>query len=135
MDTKELKELLELKKKYGNDNDDGIIDNLIQSIILAVIFGVFVMLLWNVLLPDLFSFPKINYLQSVGLVVLARLIFGGVSFRNGEAKASGSNAGKKKMINLSKLKNISDWKYYDKFWEEEGKQHFENYKSKNMKDK
>lgn len=128
MDTKEIKELLELKNKYGDDHADGIIDNLIQSVILAAIFGAFVMLLWNALLPDLFSFPEINYLQSVGLIVLARLIFGGISFRQGVRKRSN----KKGLEHLSKLKNIHDWKYYDKFWEEEGKQHFEDYKSTNF---
>ena len=135
MDTKELKELLELKKKYGDDHDDGIIDNLIQSLILVVIFGVFVMLLWNVLLPDLFSFPRISYLQAVGLVVLARLIFGGIAFRQGGKKHPGFHSNKRRLANLSKLKNIDDWKHYDKFWEEEGKQHFEDYKSRNIKDK
>lgn len=93
------------------------------------------MLLWNVLLPDLFGFPKIDYLQAVGLVVLARLIFGGISFRQGGKKHPGFHSNKRRLANLSKLKNIDDWKHYDKFWEEEGKQHFEDYKSKNIKDK
>ncbi|MCG8309621.1 MAG: hypothetical protein MI975_19660 [Cytophagales bacterium] len=132
MDSKELKELLELKKKYGNDHSNGVIDNLIQSLILAVIFGAFVMLLWNALLPDLFSFPRINYLQSVGLVVLARLIFGGISFRQG--KHPNFRHRKRRWAKLDKLENIDEWKHYDKFWEEEGKQHFEDYKSRNIKD-
>ncbi|MFO8235447.1 MAG: hypothetical protein R6U04_08600 [Bacteroidales bacterium] len=128
MDTKEIKELLELKNKYVDEHDDGIIDNLIQSVILAAIFGAFVMLLWNALLPDLFSFPEINYLQSVGLIVLARLIFGGIFFRPAGRKRSS----KKGLKHLSKLENIDDWKHYDKFWEEEGKQRFEDYKSTNF---
>lgn len=131
MDTKELKEVLKLKKKYGGNHDDGIIDNLIQSVILAFIFGVFVMLLWNVLLPDLFNLPKISYLQSVGLVVLARLIFGGIAINQGTRKRSVPYSHEV----LSKLKDIDEWTHYDKFWEEEGKQHFENFKSKNIKDK
>ncbi len=98
MDTKELKEVLKLKKKYEDDHDNGIIDNLIQSLILAVIFGVFVMLLWNVLLPDLFNFPKIDYLQSVGLVVLARLIFGGIYFKQGDMKRTDFHYSKKSWL-------------------------------------
>ncbi|MGM5630755.1 hypothetical protein O2K51_07605 [Apibacter raozihei] len=35
-----------------------------------------VMLLWNWLTPVLFTLPTINYLQSVGLVLLCRLLFG-----------------------------------------------------------
>jgi hypothetical protein len=35
---------------------------------------------------------------------------------------------------LHKLKDIDEWKQYDKFWEEEGKQYFEDYKLKHFKD-
>jgi hypothetical protein len=45
----------------------------------AAVFGAAVMLLWNALLPPLFSaFPQISYLQAVGLLVLTRLLFGGI---------------------------------------------------------
>jgi hypothetical protein len=130
MDTKEIKELLKLKKKYEAGHDDGIIDNLIQSLILSVIFGVFVMLLWNALMPDLFNFQRIDYLQSVGLIILARLIFGGISFRYRDNR----HTGVKKTAALHKLKDIDEWKQYDKFWEEEGKQYFEDYKLKHFID-
>jgi len=41
-------------------------------------FGVAVMLLWNALLPSIFALPQIGYLQAVGLLVLVRLLFGGI---------------------------------------------------------
>jgi len=49
-------------------------------IMLAVIaaFGAAVMLLWNALLPQIFSLPVINYWQAVGLMLLARILFGGL---------------------------------------------------------
>jgi hypothetical protein len=40
------------------------------------LFGAAVMLLWNVLLPQIFALPQIGYLQAVGLLVLTRLLFG-----------------------------------------------------------
>lgn len=123
MNKQEIKELLEIKKQYGDESEGGILDDLIQSVILAALFGVFVMLLWNVLLPDLFGLPEIDYLQSVGIIILARLIFGGVAFSKADRKS------KKRLDGLSKLDSISDWKHYDKFWEEEGKAHFEKFKS------
>jgi hypothetical protein len=42
------------------------------------VFGVVVMLLWNALMPALFAFPQISYLQSAGLLILARILFGGL---------------------------------------------------------
>ena len=44
--------------------------------VIAVI-GVFVMLLWNALIPDLFDGPRLSYLQSVGVLLLSNLLFRG----------------------------------------------------------
>jgi hypothetical protein len=41
-------------------------------------FSVAVMLLWNALMPQIFAFPQIGYLQAAGLLVLARILFGGI---------------------------------------------------------
>jgi hypothetical protein len=36
-----------------------------------------VMTLWNLLLPSLFAWPALSFLQATGLLVLCRLLFGG----------------------------------------------------------
>jgi len=41
-------------------------------------FGAVAMLLWNALLPQIFSLPTLNYWQAVGLMLLARILFGGL---------------------------------------------------------
>jgi hypothetical protein len=43
----------------------------------CAVFGAVVMLLWNALMPQIFAFPQISYLQAAGLLILARLLFGG----------------------------------------------------------
>jgi len=43
--------------------------------IIAFLVGLFVMYLWNMLMPDIFNLPRISYLQAVGLVILFHLIF------------------------------------------------------------
>jgi len=48
---------------------------LVAACIFALAFGWLVMLLWNALVPDLFSGPSLTYWQSVGLLILAHLIF------------------------------------------------------------
>jgi hypothetical protein len=40
--------------------------------------GTTIMLLWNALLPDLFGWQAITFLQAVGLFVLSRILLGGL---------------------------------------------------------
>jgi hypothetical protein len=42
------------------------------------IFGAVVMLLWNALMPQIFLLPSLNYWQAAGLLLLARILFGGL---------------------------------------------------------
>jgi len=46
----------------------------------AAIFGFtwLVMLLWNALIPDLFKGPELAYWQTMGLLVLSKIIFSGI---------------------------------------------------------
>jgi len=55
------------------------------GIVLAMcaVFAVGVMLLWNALMPQIFGLPQVGYLQAAGLLLLARLLFGGLSHRHG----------------------------------------------------
>ena len=39
--------------------------------------GLVLMLLWNALIPAIFGLKAITYLQALGLLVLARILFGG----------------------------------------------------------
>ena len=41
--------------------------------------GAIAMLLWNALLPHIFGFPCLNYLEAVGIFALARILFGGIN--------------------------------------------------------
>lgn len=47
-------------------------------IFVAAAFGFFTMLLWNNLCPMLFHLPIINFWQALGLLILTRLLFGGM---------------------------------------------------------
>jgi hypothetical protein len=46
-----------------------------------VVFGYVVMALWNWLVPSIFGWHRINYLQALGLFILSKILFGG--FRGG----------------------------------------------------
>lgn len=44
----------------------------------VVVVGAGVMLLWNAMLPDLFGWPAITFWQALGLLVLSRILLGGL---------------------------------------------------------
>ena len=49
---------------------------MVASVVVAIIIKAAInMWLWNWLVPDLFHGPIINYYQSIGLIILARLLF------------------------------------------------------------
>jgi len=49
----------------------------IIMLVMFAVFGVVVMLLWNGILPGLFGFPALNYWRAIGILYLARILFGG----------------------------------------------------------
>ena len=49
------------------------------------LFGIFVQMLWNWLMPSIFGLREITYLQAVGLLLLSRLLFGRVGQRRDHA--------------------------------------------------
>lgn len=53
------------------------------AIVFAAIFGWVVMSLWNWLMPNLFGLHLITYWQALGLLILAKILFGGFRGRPG----------------------------------------------------
>ena len=51
---------------------------LLVMLLLLALLGIVVMLLWNWLVPGLFHGPTLGYWQALGLLVLSRLLFGGL---------------------------------------------------------
>ena len=52
-----------------------------MAIVAIGLFGLIVMSLWNWLMPAVFSLHTITYWQALGLLILAKIFFGG--FRGG----------------------------------------------------
>lgn len=106
-----------------------VIGGIALAIIFAFIFGYFVMMLWNWLMPAIFGLGEITYWMAFGLIILARLIFGNIG--SGHHKPDKrkrehfhSFFGKDKR---SAWNNCRKWNSYDTFWEEEGEQAYEAY--------
>jgi hypothetical protein len=52
---------------------------ILAMVLLAGLGGLVVRELWNGLLPPLFGFPAVTFWQAFGLLVLCRILFGGLS--------------------------------------------------------
>ncbi len=50
---------------------------LLWAVVAISIFGLVVMGLWNWLMPALFGWNEIGFLQAVGLLILSKILFGG----------------------------------------------------------
>lgn len=108
-----------------------IIGGVFLAVFLAFIFGYFVMLLWNWIMPAIFGLPVIDYWMAFGIIILARLVFGGMGHGH---KDSNHNSHHKRYYG-SKFRrkfnrrdcNTHKWNLYEDYWEEEGEQAFKAY--------
>ena len=106
-----------------------VIFGIITAVFFAFIFGYIVLLLWNWLMPELFDLKTITYWQGFGLVLLAKILFGGFGGHHDH------NHDKKHRDHFYKFvfkrgngKDTEvDSEYFEKFWEEEGKEAFNEY--------
>jgi hypothetical protein len=67
-----------------------------------------VMLLWNAILPDLLQVKRIGYWQSLGLLVLCRILFGSFHFGRRHHRAPFGSRGymKQKWMQMSEEERI-----------------------------
>jgi len=95
---------------------------LVIVIIPAMVFLVSLIfrLLWNWLMPEIFGLPEITILQSIGLLILGRFLFG--SFINSKHENKSSSKGVS--INLNGGECM-------RWWEHSGKEIFNDFKNKN----
>jgi hypothetical protein len=110
-----------------------------------VAFGFIIQLLWNWLMPHLFSLPEITYWEGLGILALSSILFGRLG---GSASSDDKKKNKKKSTPIrDEIKrefekefekeygkkaeneaNAQDEQTYEKWWEAEGKDSFEKYR-------
>ncbi|RPI73875.1 MAG: hypothetical protein EHM45_20080 [Desulfobacteraceae bacterium] len=106
------------------------------AVIFAFLFGILVQWLWAVTLTPLFGFPAISYWQAVGIIILARLLFGGWGHGPGRERRYPDSGGcrdhfpwrhKPGKNAVDAEESAADHKHYAEFWRKQGKQAFEEY--------
>jgi ABC-type multidrug transport system fused ATPase/permease subunit len=100
---------------------------IIAAIAFLLLFGYGFMLLWNWLMPDVFGLPILTYWKAVGILVMAKILFG--SFGDMDSK-KGPKKQKKKFrerIGTKCGSDFSKWEFYDEFWKQEGEDAFNEF--------
>ncbi|MHB8129914.1 MAG: hypothetical protein ACYDEX_13030 [Mobilitalea sp.] len=136
-----------------------VIGFVILGIVVVIGFGFVVKGLWNWLMPELFGLKVITYWQGLGVLILAKIFFGGIggntSSKNsdsisGEVKGAvgqalhegmqqgfykeydkkHSEGSQEECEKSSTLENLDQEMLYEKWWEDEGERKFEDYLKK-----
>lgn len=96
----------------------------------VLVFGIFVRLLWNWLMPGVFDLGEISYGQAVGMIVLAKILFGARGRPSFAGRwgghppwAWGGPCSREHEANGQ----IKDWRRYDEWWDAEGREAFRKY--------
>jgi hypothetical protein len=125
--------------RYANDHRGKVLHiaghvlvGLIFAVAFALVFGLLVKLIWNSLMPTIFSLKEITYWQAFGIVILAKLLFGGFGSRAHDhwkrdrrdhfywhKPAHESDA------EMPPRRYDRNWQAYTRYWKEEGKAAFE----------
>jgi hypothetical protein len=83
---------------------------IVMFIAMIAVFSVAGMFLWNVLMPEIFGLPALNYWQAAGMVVLARILFGGLRPgrwpHGGRGRFHDGNAMREKWMNMSEEERV-----------------------------
>jgi len=98
----------------------------IAAALFGLVFGWLVMILWNWLMPQIFHLGEVTYWQSFGIVILAKLLFGGIGGARG---GHGRNPWRGNPWERGRRgpHGRDDWRWYREFWEQEGRPAFERF--------
>jgi len=99
----------------------------VGTAVFALAFGWLVMILWNWLMPTIFHLGEIAYWQAFGLVILAKLLFGGMHGPRGRGHGRGPWKGNPWE---GRRHGPDEWRMYREFWEQEGRKAFDAFVEK-----
>lgn len=98
----------------------------LMMLVMLTVAGIGFMLLWNAIVPEVFGLGEITFFKGIGLIILAKILFGGTS----------PNMNKKspqpKRVEEPPVDTTDADELYEKWWDEEGEAYFDNYLQKSQ---
>lgn len=130
----EPKNQFEMKVRENVSNAFKVFFVIVFAILIMALVVYGTMYLWNLLMTDIFNLRAISYWEALGLLILAKILFG---FGNHSSKGSRHKKNRKQKMEdwCKSRKNFSDWKHYDNFWKEEGEKAYTAYVERIENDK
>lgn len=113
-----------------------VIGGVLLAVVIAFLFGIAVQYLWNWLMPEIFSLGVITYWQAFGIVVLAKLLFGGLGHHGKDhdhdkcKEKHGTYHMRFDKEEKGEAATEEQTKHYEEFWEAEGKEAFDRFLEK-----
>jgi len=87
--------------RYRRRRKEGAPLFLLFFVVMLLLLSAIVMLLWNAILPPLLHVGNISYGQSIGLLILCRILFGGFRFGGPRRPYGPTNRLREKWMNMS----------------------------------
>jgi hypothetical protein len=117
------------------------VGGVVFAVFFALLFGLVVKILWNWLMPALFGLGAISFWQAFGIVLLAKILFGGHGHGRREHDSRHERYFRDKFKRFARAEesagegepipgNGKRWRHFRQFWQEEGKAAFEAYLQK-----
>jgi len=101
----------------------------------ALVFGLLVMWLWNWLMPRLFGLGEITYWQAFGVLLLAKIFFGGFGSHKREPSDHFYGRFPSKRDHWIDRKETGDRKQFRQFWKDEGEVKYQEYIRRKQEEK
>jgi hypothetical protein len=108
------------------------------AVLFALVFGLVVKVLWNWLMPAVFGLGTVTFWQAFGLVLLAKLLFGGFAhphrdhegpferhFHDRFKRFARDEDSRKE--DVPQPGNGKKWGHFRQYWQDEGRAAFESY--------
>ena len=100
---------------------------IIAAGVFLLLFGYGFMLLWNWLMPEVFGLSSLSYWQAVGILFMAKLLFGNFEGKGHKRHSERPRKHFRERMNDTCKSDFSKWQFYDEFWKDEGEKAFEDY--------
>lgn len=108
------------------------------AVLFAFLFGLVVKVLWNWLIPAIFGLGTITFWQAFGIVLLAKLLFGGFTHSRRDHDGRFERHFQDRFKRFARAEEAPEddapmpgngrkWRHFRQYWKDEGRAAFESY--------
>ena len=92
----------------------GVLIGLVVAIVALIVFTFIFMWIWNLVMPDVFGVKQLTPWQAFGILLLAKLLFGGFGQHHPGSRHPD------RFRRWARGNGTDGWSHYGRFWREKG---------------